>query len=146
MLETRALFTRTDDTIIAGAIRLAEHGALGVAAVILLASVIIPLAKFVAVAYLALSIRLGAQMSRKRQHLLYEVVEFMGRWSMIDVFVVAILTSLVQFNFVASVKPGPASVAFALSVIFTMLAAKSFDSRLIWDQVPSDRENGPETR
>ena len=146
MLETRALFTRTDDTIIAGAIRLAEHGALGVAAVILLASVVIPLAKFFAVAYLTLSIRLGAQMSRKRQHILYEVVEFIGRWSMIDVFVVAILTSLVQFNFVASVKPGPASLAFALSVIFTMLAAKSFDSRLIWDQMPADQERESEFR
>ena len=61
------------------------------------------------------------------------MVEFVGRWSMIDVFVVAILSSLVQFSLIATVKPGPAALAFALSVIFTMLSALSFDSRTIWD-------------
>lgn len=134
MLETRTLFTRSDDTIIAGAIKLAEHGSYGVALIIIVASVGIPLAKFFAVAYLALSVGRGSVMSRTRRHGLYEVVEYIGRWSMIDVFVVAILSSLVQLNVLASIKPGPASLAFALSVIFTMLAAQSFDSRLIWDR------------
>lgn len=133
MLETRTLFTRSEDTIVGGAVKLAEHGAWGIAAIILLASVGIPLAKFSAVAYLALSVKGRARMSAKGRFRLYEVVEFIGRWSMIDVFVVAILASLVQFNVLASVLPGPASLAFALSVIFTMLAAQSFDSRLIWD-------------
>ena len=70
-----------------------------------------------------------------RQHL-YEVVEFIGRWSMIDVFVVAILSALVQLGFVASVHPGPAAASFALSVAFTMLSAQSFDARLIWRGLP----------
>ena len=70
--------------------------------------------------------------ARKRTHL-YEIVEFIGRWSMIDVFVVAILSSLVQLSVVASIRPGPAAFTFALSVIFTMLSAQSFDPRLIWD-------------
>ncbi len=74
---------------------------------------------------------------------LYELVEFIGRWSMIDVFVVAVLTALVQLSIVVSIRPGPAAVAFALSVVFTMLAARSFDSRLIWDSL--DRETGPDT-
>lgn len=142
MLETRTLFSRSDDTIIAGAIKLAEHGSWGVAIIILVASVGIPLAKFFAIAYLALSVRKGATMSRTRRFGLYEIVEYIGRWSMIDVFVVAILSSLVQLNVVASIKPGPASLAFALSVIFTMLSAQSFDSRLIWDRQASS--NGPE--
>ncbi|MBT8425683.1 MAG: paraquat-inducible membrane protein A [Silicimonas sp.] len=134
MLETRTLFTRSDDTIIAGAIKLAEHGSFGVALIILVASVGIPLAKFFAVAYLALSVGGGARMSRGRRQGVFEIVEYIGRWSMIDVFVVAILASLVQLNVVASIKPGPASLTFAMSVIFTMLAAQSFDSRLIWDR------------
>lgn len=134
MLETRTLFSRSDDTIIAGAIKLAEHGAWGVAMIILVASVGIPLAKFFAIAYLALSVRQGAHTSMSTRHGLYEIVEYIGRWSMIDVFVVAILSSLVQLNVFASIKPGPASLAFALSVIFTMLSAQSFDSRLIWDR------------
>ena len=102
--------------------------------IILVASVGIPLAKFFAIAYLALSVRQGAHTSMSTRHGLYEIVEYIGRWSMIDVFVVAILPSLVQLNVFASIKPGPASLAFALSVIFTMLSAQSFDSRLIWDR------------
>jgi paraquat-inducible protein A len=133
MLETRLLLTSSDDTIIEGAYKLATHGSIGVAAVIVLASVVIPLGKFLAVAWLALSVQYHLPSSAKWRHRVYEAIEFIGRWSMIDVFVVAILSSLVQFSVLASVKPGPASLAFALSVICTMLAALSFDSRMIWD-------------
>lgn len=66
---------------------------------------------------------------------MFEIVEFIGRWSMIDVFVVAILSSLVQLSVVASIQPGPAAMTFALSVICTMLSAQAFDPRLIWDAV-----------
>lgn len=134
MLRTRALFDRHEDTIIGGAIQLFTHGAPFVAIIVLIASVVIPLGKFFAIAYLALSIRRGARMRPERRHLLYEVVEYIGRWSMIDVFVVALLSSLVQLSVVASISPGPAALAFALSVIFTMLSAQSFDSRMIWDK------------
>ena len=138
MLQTRILFDASSDTIIAGAIQLIQHGSIGVAAVILIASVVIPIAKFAAIAYLALSIRQRDQMHAKWRHRIYEVVEFIGRWSMVDVFVVAILSSLVQFSLIATVKPGPAALAFALSVIFTMLSALSFDSRIIWDLDETD--------
>ena len=70
---------------------------------------------------------------------MYEIVEYIGRWSMIDIFVVAILSSLVQLKTLATINPGPASMFFALSVIFTMLSAQAFDSRLIWDQEAKDR-------
>ncbi|MGR3756242.1 MAG: paraquat-inducible protein A [Tranquillimonas sp.] len=140
MLETRTLFTRNDATIIEGAVELAQYGAFGVAAIILLASVAIPLAKFGAVALLALGIQRGSDIPPRRRHLLYEIVEYIGRWSMIDVFVVAILSSLVQLNIAASIKPGPASLAFALSVIFTMLSAQSFDPRMFWDRMDADTD------
>ncbi|EKE45639.1 hypothetical protein OCGS_0256 [Oceaniovalibus guishaninsula JLT2003] len=133
MLKTRVLFTETDATIVGGAVELIHHGALGIALVILVASVGIPIGKFVAIAYLALTISRPAALSSHRRHKLYELVEFIGRWSMIDVFVVAILSALVQLSVVASINPGPAAITFALSVIFTMLAAQSFDPRMIWD-------------
>ncbi len=72
-----------------------------------------------------------------------EVVEFIGRWSMIDVFVVAILSSLVQLGSAASIKPGIAALSFALSVAFTMLAALSFDPRLIWDADKEKQQRDP---
>ncbi len=138
MLRTQVLFTVSEDTIVGGAIELAKHGAVFVALIILIASVAIPIGKFVAVAWLAVSVRRGSRASKEARHRLYEVVEYIGRWSMIDVFVVAILTAVVQLNFAASIRPGPAALAFALSVIFTMLSAQAFDPRLIWDRDADD--------
>ena len=102
--------------------------------IVFIASVLIPVGKFVAIGILALGVTRGSRISPKRRMVLYEIVEFIGRWSMIDVFVVAILSALVQLGFVASVNPGPAAICFALSVVFTMLAAQAFDPRLIWDK------------
>ncbi|WP_088623009.1 paraquat-inducible protein A [Oceanicola sp. 22II-s10i] len=133
MLSTRTLVIQQENTIVGGAVELAEHGNWGVAIVILVASVLIPMGKFAVIAALAMSVRHGSSMSRIRRQQLYEVVEYIGRWSMIDVFVVALLSSLVQLGALAAIVPGPASLYFALSVIFTMLSAQSFDSRMIWD-------------
>ncbi|NNE81712.1 MAG: paraquat-inducible membrane protein A [Silicimonas sp.] len=138
MLETRMLLKSSDDTIIAGALKLMGHGSYAVAIVILVASVFIPLFKFFVIAFLALSVHQGQGLNAKWNHRLYEIVEFIGRWSMVDVFVVAILSSLVQFSLIATVKPGPAALAFALSVIFTMISAQRFDPRLIWDLTDGD--------
>lgn len=142
MLKTRTLFSTQEDTIIAGAFELAKYGSYGVAAIILIASVLIPLGKFFAIAYLALSVSRSATMPARRRFVLYEVIEYIGRWSMIDVFVVAILSAIVQLSVAASINPGIAAIAFALSVIFTMLAAQSFDSRLIWDRIDTPEEDG----
>lgn len=138
MLETRTLFIVQEDTIISGAWELMASGNPGIAVVILVASVGIPLAKFFAIAFLALSARRGSSTPAALRMRLYEIVEYIGRWSMIDVFVVAILASLVQLNVVASIEPGPASLAFALSVIFTMLSAQAFDPRMIWDGIEAE--------
>ncbi|MEM6728077.1 MAG: paraquat-inducible protein A [Pseudomonadota bacterium] len=146
MLRTRTLFQVTEDTIVAGAIKLGAQGAIGVAIIVILASVVIPLAKFFAIAFLALSVTRGSRASPGRRFLMYEVVEFIGRWSMIDVFVVAILSAVVQLSVAAAINPGIAALAFALSVIFTMLSAQSFDSRMIWDTLgdADDEEDAPE--
>lgn len=138
MLETRTLFTTDKSTIVGGAIKLATSGAPGVAIVVIVASVLIPIGKFIAIAYLAISVRRRSKTSGRLRQQMYEVVEYIGRWSMIDVFVVAILSSLVQLKIAASISPGPAAITFALSVVFTMLSAQSFDSRMIWDRIEED--------
>ncbi len=145
MLETTLLSKTSGDTIVGGAVVLAMHGAIPVALVILLASVCIPVAKFIAVAYLALSVQHNWPSDRLRRMRLYEMVEFIGRWSMIDVFVVAVLSALVQLSIVVSIKPGPAALTFALAVVATMLSARSFDSRLIWDSLDPDPDPAPDT-
>lgn len=133
MLRTTTFGHELDNTIVGGVIELINYKNYSVAGIVFFASIVIPISKFIAISYLAYSVHVPSTLSgRTRQHL-YEVVDFIGRWSMVDVFVVAILSSLVQFNFVASINPGIAAVSFALSVAFTMISAQSFDSRLIWD-------------
>lgn len=141
MLQTKTLFQKDESTIISGAVELAQHGAFGIAFIILLASVAIPLAKFWAIAFLAISVKSHKMASNHARHFMYEIVEYIGRWSMIDIFVVAILSSLVQLNTLATINPGPASMFFALSVIFTMLSAQAFDSRMIWDERARDGDS-----
>lgn len=145
MLTTRTLATVSEDTITGGAITLAHHGAYGVAVVVLVASVAIPVAKFALIAYLALSVTRASGLSAARRTQIHEIVDYIGRWSMIDVFVVAILTALVQLSVIVSITPGPAAVSFAASVIFTMLSAQSFDSRLIWDRIETAAGQAPPT-
>lgn len=144
MLRTSTLVGTQTNTIAGGALELAEHGSWGVAAIVFIASIMIPIGKFAAIAYLSLAVARERGPGGHRQLRLYEVVDFIGRWSMIDVFVVAILSSLVQLGFVASIHPGPAAVAFAMSVAFTMLSAQSFDSRLIWRASATPDSAAPE--
>ncbi|KIT15402.1 paraquat-inducible protein A [Jannaschia aquimarina] len=135
MLITSTVGRAEEATIIGGVIDLANLGAYGVAFIVFFASVIIPVGKFIAIAWLALIVRKPHGHKPGPLLHLFEFVEFIGRWSMIDVFVVAILAALVQFDLLATINPGIAAVCFALSVIFTMLSAMSFDSRAIWDRI-----------
>lgn len=132
MLRTTTFGRSAENTLIGGIAELFSHGSYGVAFIVFFASIVIPVAKFLAIGYLAVSVRRPAALGSHGRQVLYEVVEFIGRWSMIDVFVVAILAALVQLDFAATISPGLAAVSFALSVAFTMLAAQSFDPRLIW--------------
>lgn len=135
----------SESTILGGVVELIHYGNYWVAAVIFVASIVVPLGKFIAISWLALVAGRPATVKAAHKRLvLYEIVEFIGRWSMIDVFVVAILSALVQLGFVASIHPGPAAVSFALSVAFTMLSAQSFDPRLIWRGLPLRSRKDPE--
>ncbi|MEO0387602.1 MAG: paraquat-inducible protein A [Pseudomonadota bacterium] len=133
MLLTSTLGSTSAITILGGVVELVQYGSYFIALIVFVASVAIPVMKFAVIAYLALSLKQMVPISAHQRLVLFEVVEFIGRWSMIDVFVVAILSALVQLGFVATVNPGPAAACFALSVVFTMLSAQSFDPRLIWD-------------
>ena len=127
----------SESTILEGVVELIHYGNYDIAIIVFVASIVVPIAKFVAIAWLAMVAGRPATHDQAHTRLhIYEVVEFIGRWSMIDVFVVAILSALVQLGFVASIHPGPAAVSFALSVAFTMLSAQSFDPRLIWRGLP----------
>lgn len=133
MLLTSTLIERSESTIIGGVFELIEHGSIGIAIIVFVASIVIPVGKFISIIVLAISVQRRSGDNRHERHKTYEVVEFIGRWSMIDVFVVAILSALVQLDTIATINPGIAAVSFAMSVIFTMLSAQAFDSRLIWD-------------
>lgn len=133
MLNTEFLGRTISSTIVGGVIDLVSHGAYLVGGIVFLASVVIPISKFLVIGYLGYSIRNRVTLSAHRRTHLFEAVEFIGRWSMVDVFVVAILASLVNLGFIASFSPGPAALFFALSVAFTMVSALSLDPRLIWD-------------
>ncbi len=143
MLLTRTAGLTAESTIVGGVIELAHYGAYGVAGIVFFASVIIPVGKFLAIGYLAVVVQRPHGKKPTTLLHLFEVVEWIGRWSMIDVFVVAILVALVQFNLVATINPGFAAICFALSVVFTMLSAISFDSRRIWDQIERISDEGP---
>lgn len=142
MLITRTLGTEEKNTIIGGVISLIEHGSWFVAAVVGIASVVVPIGKFIVIGVLVASIVGAWRLDAKQRLHVYEITEFIGRWSMIDVFVVAILVALVQLDFIATVNPGFAAICFAGSVVFTMLAAQSLDPRLIWDSRETDSGSG----
>lgn len=129
------MFGRSEpNTIVGGILVLIELKSYFVAFVVFLASVAVPILKFIAIAYLLITIHSKLSHRRYDRTRLYRLTEFIGRWSMIDVFVVAILAALVQVGSVAQIEPGIGASAFGAAVIFTMLSAISLDSRLIWDR------------
>ena len=119
-------------TIISGVIQFWQDGDYPVAIIIFTASVLIPILKVIALVWLCIAAQRGTTHPIGTTRL-YRVTEFIGRWSMVDVFVVAILVGVVQLGSVMSIRPGAGALAFAGVVILTMLAAMSFDPRLIWD-------------
>ena len=139
MMLTETLGVTTTSTIMQGVILLWDLGSYPVATVIFVASIIIPVAKMVAIALLCWA-AVRARYSAVTYTKLYRITEFIGRWSMVDVFVVSILVALVQMGSLMSIYPGRASLSFAAVVILTMFSAMSFDVRLIWDQEKVSRE------
>jgi len=133
IMDTQSFSGNSRDTIMSGVMTLVDQGSPGVATVVFVASICIPVAKFVFIAGIATSLHLRWAMSPHVRHRLHTVTELIGRWSMIDVFVVAVLAALIQLGAILTIAPGPGINAFALSVVFTMFSALSLDARLIWD-------------
>ena len=140
VLTTTALGTTESDTIIGGVAFLYASGSWPLAAIVLIASVVVPLGKLVALAYLLLTVQRGSVKNNHDRSRLYRLVEFVGRWSMLDVFVDAFIVALVQLAPLMSVAPGPGVVYFMAVVVLTMFAAHSFDQRLIWNAGPFARK------
>ncbi|NVE91083.1 paraquat-inducible protein A [Vreelandella titanicae] len=133
IMTTTSLGNSSPSTIIGGVVQLIQMGSWPIAAVIFIASVIVPVGKLVALTWLCLVVKRSSALNAQSRTRLYRLTEFIGRWSMVDVFVVAILVALIRAGSLMSITPGPASLAFGAVVVLTMLAAMTFDPRLIWD-------------
>ncbi|MDU2784147.1 MAG: paraquat-inducible protein A [Enterobacter sp.] len=133
---TDLLGDKMPSTILAGVILLWGEGSYPVAGVIFIASIMVPTLKMIAIAWLCWDAKGHGKRDSERMHLIYEVVEFVGRWSMIDVFVIAVLSALVRMGGLMSIYPAMGALMFALVVIMTMFAAMTFDPRLSWDREP----------
>jgi len=133
VLETNSIIEQTSDTILGGAIRLWSQGAWPLSVVIVVASFVVPLAKLFALTYLLATVHSGDTANTRRRTQIYRVVDYIGRWSMVDIFVGGLLVGLVQFPPFATVSAGPAAAAFGAVIILTILASRSFDPRLLWD-------------
>lgn len=135
IMDTSSLFGTQRDTILSGVAFLWSSGSFVLALLVFFASIMVPLAKMLALTVLAASVQMRAAWHPRTRTRLYRVIEFIGRWSMLDIYVVTILVALVQVNTFAVIHAGPGAAAFGAVVVLTMFAAASFDPRLIWDSL-----------
>ena len=143
VMNTTTFGTTEGDTILGGVAFLYSSGSWPLALIVLIASVMIPLGKLAALAYLLITVQRGSVTSNRERTRLYRIVVFIGRWSMLDVFVATFTVALVQLQPLVSVTPGAGVLFFAAVVVLTMLAAETFDPRLIWDATsPHQASNG----
>ncbi|WP_028081858.1 paraquat-inducible protein A [Solimonas soli] len=141
IMQTSTLVYDENNTILGGVRVLWVGGSWDLAIIVFVASICVPLLKMVALTVLLLSARRHSKWRQVERARLYRLVEFVGQWSMLDVFVVALLVALVNFQSVAEVRAGPGLIAFGAVVVLTMLASMSFDPRLIWDE--PERQDSP---
>jgi paraquat-inducible protein A len=133
VLHTGSIFQTTTDTIMSGVVHLWVTGSWALAAIVFVASIVVPGAKLISMAILLVTAQRGSRWAPQARARLYRATAYIGRWSMVDIFVGATLVALVQFNLIASILPGPGAIAFGAVVVLTMLASMSFDPRLTWD-------------
>jgi paraquat-inducible protein A len=133
VMHTSSLFGAQKDTIMSGVVYLWTSGSWPLAVLVFIASIAVPMLKILAIGFLAASANLHSRWQPVQRARIYRAVEMVGRWSMLDIYVIAILTALVQFNALATITAGPAAIAFGAVVVLTMFAAMSFDPRLTWD-------------
>ena len=135
IMETRSLFGAQQDTIMSGVVYLWISGSWGLALVVFIASVAVPLLKLLSLTVLLISVQRRWHRQALQRTKLYRFLELIGRWSMLDVYVVTILVALVQVQSLALIRPGAGVLAFAAVVVLSMLATMAFEPRLIWDAV-----------
>ena len=128
------------DTIMSGVVILYETGTWYLAVILLIASVMIPLAKLASLAYLLVTVQRGSVRNNRERTRLYRILEIIGRWSMVDVFVATFVVALIQMKPLMSIAPEPGVLFFSAVVILTIFAAESFDPRLIWDSSQGKQE------
>ena len=141
IMTVNSLGQGSPSTIMAGVIELVQHGMIPIAAVVFVASILVPTFKLVGIALLLFSVQRHQPLSARQRIIMYRFIEFSGRWSMLDIFVIAILVAVVNFGRIASIEANLGAVAFASVVVITMLAAVTFDPRLIWDNTESDDDH-----
>lgn len=138
VMYTQSIGGTEGDTIMSGVLLFWNTGSPGLAIIIFVASVVVPVSKLVALAWLNGSAQLRSRAAPLARTRAYRVVEFIGRWSMLDIFVVTLTVALVRFDTLATITAGPGAIAFGCVVILTMVASSQFDPRLIWDPIPGD--------
>ncbi len=126
--------TYSESTVWDGIVKLMEHNEWAVAVVVFLASMVVPLIKLAGLFSLVVTSRMGWGRRLRSRTQLYKFIDAIGPWAMLDVFLLAILVSLVQLAGWAKVLPGPGLIAFTAMVVLTMLASAAFDPRLIWER------------
>ncbi|MBC8018243.1 MAG: paraquat-inducible protein A [Verrucomicrobia bacterium] len=139
IMETGSLFSYRKDTIVSGVVELWRTGSWVIAVIVFIASVTIPLLKLISLTLLLVSVQRRSSWHPRQRTRLYRMLELVGRWSMLDIYVVTLLAALVQLGSMATVKAGPAALAFGAVVVLTMFASMQFDSRLIWDPLQKER-------
>ena len=130
---TTSLGSEQSDTIISGVIYFLSHGSIAIGLIIFIASICVPMMKIITLIYLLLTVHCKSLWRPRDRTRLYRMTEAVGRWSMVDIYVVTIMVALVKLGALANVDAGPATLYFAAVVVLTMLAAESFDPRLMWD-------------
>ncbi len=143
IMQATTLGRAQEDTILTGVIYLFKNGMWPLGSIVFIASVVVPIAKIVSLAGLVASVKKKSRWRARDRAATYRIVELVGRWSMVDVYVVTILIALVHLGTLANVEVRFGAVFFAAVVVLTILAAESFDPRLIWDAL--EEENGRES-
>ena len=134
IMEVTKFGITTESTIFEGVISFLEYENYFIAFVIFTASIAIPIIKLAGLIFIFVSIKVNVKMSNRIRVIIFKFIEAIGKWSMIDIYVVALLSSIVQLNEIFNIKGGIAATSFALMVILTMIAAHRFDTRIIWDE------------
>jgi len=127
-------------TILEGIVHLVEGGMWGLALIVFFASIVVPILKLIVLTFLLISIDRKSAWRPRDRTLLYRVTEVVGAWSMVDVFLVGLLSALVSLDALSTIRPGIGATFFAAVVVITMFAAHGFDPRLIWDNLPDRME------